>query len=50
MIEEIRFLRDAAERLRAIARFAPDVAPKLQELASELEVEADRLEARGGPP
>jgi hypothetical protein len=48
MIEEIRFLRDAAERLRAIARLAPDIAAKLQELASELDAEADRLEARGG--
>jgi hypothetical protein len=50
MIEEIRFLRDAAERLRAIARLASDIAPKLQELASQLDTEADRLEAQSGPP
>jgi hypothetical protein len=49
MIEEVRFLRDAAERLRVIAHLAPEVAPKLQEMASEIDAEADRLEAQGGP-
>ena len=46
MIEEIRFLRDAAERLRALARLAFEIAPELQRMAFELDAQADRLEAQ----
>lgn len=48
MIDEIRFLRDAAEQLRTLAHLAPDIAPDLQEMASEFDAEADRLETQSG--
>jgi hypothetical protein len=49
MMEQIRFLRDAADKLRQLAATAPDVADQLIVLADELEMEARRLE-RGSRP
>jgi hypothetical protein len=43
MMEQIRFLQDAAKRLRDLAATAPDLAVQLRMLADELETEARRL-------
>jgi len=49
--QEIEFLRNAANALRAIAVRAPDIAAELERLADEAEAQADRLErARGAGP
>ena len=49
MREQIRFLQDAAKKLRQLAVNAPDVADQLLELANELETEARRLQRGSGP-
>jgi hypothetical protein len=44
MTEQIRFLRDAAAKLRELAATAPEVSEQLRALAAELETEVRRLE------
>ena len=43
MSEEIAFLRNAAEELRALALTAPEVASELRRTADELEAKAAEL-------
>lgn len=50
MREEIRFLRDAANKLRELASAAPEVAEQLRLMADDLENEARRLEGLLRPP
>jgi hypothetical protein len=45
--DEIRFLRDAAEELRQLATLSPEIAGELRRLATELDVQARRLEDQG---
>ncbi|MBV9829566.1 MAG: hypothetical protein JO001_28430 [Alphaproteobacteria bacterium] len=46
-MDQIRFLRASAARLRAIAEIAPSspISQELRDMALELDLEADRLEA-----
>ena len=50
MREEIRFLRDAAQKLWELASQAPEVAEQLRLMAGDLENEARRLERQLRPP
>jgi hypothetical protein len=50
MNKEIDLLREAAERLRMLAREAPDIELALQQIAAEIEAQADRLERQNRRP
>jgi hypothetical protein len=50
MNEEIDLLREAAERLKTLAREAPDLEFALQGLAAEIEAQADQLEKQSRRP
>jgi hypothetical protein len=44
MNKEIDLLREAAERLKMLARETPDLELALQQIAAEIEAQADQLE------
>jgi hypothetical protein len=49
MIEQIKFLQNAVQKLLELAASAPEVADDLRALAAELEMEVRRLQHRLRP-